>query len=715
MPKAEPNLDKALYDGLQQAKKNPRYYCVIAKGVDVVGLVVQKKPILDGQAQKLKAERKGSLLIQGVCHANGADLTLEVLEAEPSITTKKIKDFVSAQTELTVKPAWSVVPQLTPVIEDDNAAHPVGNQVATTPVTSSTATQPDSQNAQARLAGLVVRYQGIIQSTPALREKLLPFAQAASTAVTTGRADAPTMLDKFEQALTLIERSGQQAPPRPSQGPGASAAPPPRPGQSPVGNQQTPPPRPAQGPQPGSAAPPRPSQGPPLSQQSASRGSARPSLFDRAKHRLRNLGRDAEKLAVFEEIRCSSALDTVGFAIDKLAQDTPQTNAPQVTEFSRQQMELQLKLQQLWDAPLAEPKAIGSVRKAAEVLERQVQQYVEQSAGCQQTLHEFSRQLQSAKDSLQAARDEATREKYGPERFQILDTYKPLLDAAQQDYDSAVQEFNATGELGPVVNKRLAAHDKNLSLVTAVSVVPVTANLQARRAALLDRAQNDPSSDAARFAEGFGGLPGLANFMNNILIRQQQLGIDLSKLARPGQTLTDEDLVGLYLYTDDAFEDMNGLLLFPEKYEDKAEKANQIKIKNEFCQRGLGKLPDYPSICYPVMRFESGDYEWEKIYVEGQTFRNKQFWSTGATTGVWIKSPKKACLLFRIYGKTGKDIATFAKNPEGYKESSVPQLAALSKGEVLFAPGTPFKVMSVVEAEKQIANLPTYNITLIEE
>ncbi len=296
----------------------------------------------------------------------------------------------------------------------------------------------------------------------------------------------------------------------------------------------------------------------------------------------------------------------------------------------------------------------------------------------------------------------------------------PPQRPSQGHYDLAIEELNSTGKIGPDASKSLASHDKSFGLVARFAAIPVTADLQARGAAMLDRAQNDPSSDAARFADGLGGLPGLAGFMGRILVREQETGTNLSKLARPGQTLTDEELVGLWLYTDDAFEDMNGLLLFPEKYvrekyPNEPAKAERIKIMNEFCLRGLSKLPDYPSICYPVIRFESGNYDWEKIYIEGQTFRNKQFWSTGATTGAWIKNPQKACLLFRIYGKTGKDIATFAKNQEGFKASSVPQLASLGKGEVLFAPGTSFKVMAVVEAEEQAFSLPTFNITLIEE
>ena len=72
MAKANSSIDEALYDGLQQArKKKPRYFCLIAKGADVVGLIVQKKLINDGQVQKAKSESKGNLVIQGVCLGGG--------------------------------------------------------------------------------------------------------------------------------------------------------------------------------------------------------------------------------------------------------------------------------------------------------------------------------------------------------------------------------------------------------------------------------------------------------------------------------------------------------------------------------------------------------------------------------------------------------------------------------------------------------------------
>src|SRR6478736_6518102 len=158
MPKTNPKIDSDLCDGLQQAKKKPRYYCVIAKAADVVGMMVQKKPLLDGPVQKAKTELKGNLIIQGVCHGEGADLTLEVLEAEPNIKPVKIKDFISAQTELTVKPKWSVVLKHTAVVDDEAGPPPTANQPSATAVTNqSDAPVTSAPSLQDRLRSLLVR------------------------------------------------------------------------------------------------------------------------------------------------------------------------------------------------------------------------------------------------------------------------------------------------------------------------------------------------------------------------------------------------------------------------------------------------------------------------------------------------------------------------------------------------------------------------------
>lgn len=101
MAKDSTTIDKDLYDGLQQArKKKPRYYALLAKGAEVLGMIVQKKVISDGVVQKKKTECKGTtLIVQGVCIGEGAELKLEVLDKEPSILPKKVKDFIEEQTD----------------------------------------------------------------------------------------------------------------------------------------------------------------------------------------------------------------------------------------------------------------------------------------------------------------------------------------------------------------------------------------------------------------------------------------------------------------------------------------------------------------------------------------------------------------------------------------------------------------------------------------
>jgi hypothetical protein len=50
-------IDEELKEGIQQArKKKTRHYAMIAKGIDVVGMIVQKKSIPEGVAQKAKSE-----------------------------------------------------------------------------------------------------------------------------------------------------------------------------------------------------------------------------------------------------------------------------------------------------------------------------------------------------------------------------------------------------------------------------------------------------------------------------------------------------------------------------------------------------------------------------------------------------------------------------------------------------------------------------------
>src|SRR5262245_42911957 len=109
--------DEELLKGLMQARLNkPRYFAVIYKGAAPGKLIVQKKPIQDGQINKAKVEVPGSDVIQGVCLGDGAELAFQVL-AEPSLKPLKLRELIEDQTELKTKPYWQVVQQLSVVPE----------------------------------------------------------------------------------------------------------------------------------------------------------------------------------------------------------------------------------------------------------------------------------------------------------------------------------------------------------------------------------------------------------------------------------------------------------------------------------------------------------------------------------------------------------------------------------------------------------------------
>ncbi len=121
-------LDKDLAKALQVAKRKPRNFAIIAKGANVLKLLVEKKPIKDGALVKAKKEVQGNLVIQGVVRGEGSELVFEVLE-EPSIAEPKLKKFISDATWLTLKPRFQVVAKLEPI--DDDAADDGGDTGST--------------------------------------------------------------------------------------------------------------------------------------------------------------------------------------------------------------------------------------------------------------------------------------------------------------------------------------------------------------------------------------------------------------------------------------------------------------------------------------------------------------------------------------------------------------------------------------------------------
>lgn len=130
-------LDKDLAKALQVAKKKPRNFAIIAKGANVLKLLVEKKPIKDGAIVKAKKEVQGNLVIQGVVRGDGGDLVFEVLE-ETSIAEPKLKKFIADTTWLPLKPRFQVVAKIE-AIDDDLADDAVETESTSQP---SSATSP---------------------------------------------------------------------------------------------------------------------------------------------------------------------------------------------------------------------------------------------------------------------------------------------------------------------------------------------------------------------------------------------------------------------------------------------------------------------------------------------------------------------------------------------------------------------------------------------
>jgi hypothetical protein len=119
--------DSDLDDGLDEAKKKPRYYAIITKGQTIVKMIVQKKRILDGDILSARSEFGGNASITGVCTRNGQELILQVEEKEPALQTIKVKQFITEQTGAALKPQWQVVTEFAFVPDSETGGY--GEQI----------------------------------------------------------------------------------------------------------------------------------------------------------------------------------------------------------------------------------------------------------------------------------------------------------------------------------------------------------------------------------------------------------------------------------------------------------------------------------------------------------------------------------------------------------------------------------------------------------
>ena len=137
--------DTELAKALQMAKKKPHNFAILAKGANVMKVLVSKKPIKEGEVQKAKKEFQAGTICRGVCRGDGGDLVFEVTDKQPSIGEPKLKAFIKDEAGLTIKTRFETV-AATAEIDDEGVEEEV-SEGATSPVREATAPSPSPSSA----------------------------------------------------------------------------------------------------------------------------------------------------------------------------------------------------------------------------------------------------------------------------------------------------------------------------------------------------------------------------------------------------------------------------------------------------------------------------------------------------------------------------------------------------------------------------------------
>jgi hypothetical protein len=96
-----------LKTALVQAKKKPRHFAIIAKGAEVLALFAQKKPLRPGPLRQARRDKGGKQIIQGTCQGDGGmTLVFKVEGQKPKVKKSKLREFISKETGLMLKPRF---------------------------------------------------------------------------------------------------------------------------------------------------------------------------------------------------------------------------------------------------------------------------------------------------------------------------------------------------------------------------------------------------------------------------------------------------------------------------------------------------------------------------------------------------------------------------------------------------------------------------------
>ncbi len=218
--------DPLLATALKAARKTARNYVLIAKGTAAVKLIVQKKKVLAGDIQKAKTESKGTVIVEGTCLGSGSEMVFEVVGDEPSIKTMSIKDLISEQTELKLKPRFQVVKELTAVKEEDEEEgtnegeneeqqQPNANEVQQQPNADEVQNQapppappPPPPTAPPTPTEPVSGNDDLLKTLVATMGKLAPQLTTAITTVPTSRGELMGVAAEFQKQIKAKDAAG---------------------------------------------------------------------------------------------------------------------------------------------------------------------------------------------------------------------------------------------------------------------------------------------------------------------------------------------------------------------------------------------------------------------------------------------------------------------------------------------------------------------------
>jgi len=95
---------------LKQAKRKPRFFAIVANGNEVLSLMMQKKPFLDGPLRKERREEGGKQIYEGVCQGtSGTTLLFKFEGGLPKFKRGRLRKFIAETTGVMVKPEFGVL------------------------------------------------------------------------------------------------------------------------------------------------------------------------------------------------------------------------------------------------------------------------------------------------------------------------------------------------------------------------------------------------------------------------------------------------------------------------------------------------------------------------------------------------------------------------------------------------------------------------------